>query len=86
MIFLVQAAQWLISISNNHLFLKTVAEAIENIFEKGFHQLRQYFDSLLQLLAELEKVPNLGQSMENASHHLLRGKKFLLLIFVKEFG
>lgn len=50
-----------------------MAEAIENIFEKGFSLLREYFEPIICLIFGMEKAPNLGQSMENASHHLLRG-------------
>lgn len=76
--FIVRSVEWLISISKNYLFLKTVSESLENICEKGYPQLRPYFEPIVHIVFELEKATIFGQAVENASHHLLRASAHLI--------
>lgn len=53
--------------------LRTIAESLENICEKGYRHLSNYFEPISQIILNIESIAHNGQIMENASHYLLRG-------------
>lgn len=66
--------RWIVSlVSDSVQLLKTIAEALENICDKGYKHLNGYFEPISDLILRLENAQTEGQTMESASHHLLRG-------------
>ncbi len=70
---LVLTTQWLISLAVNTSLLRTLAESLECLCEKGHQHLHAYFDPLLQMSQQVEAGSIRGQEAEEASLCLLRG-------------